>query len=199
VSRYAANLLTISRFLMAIVFFVLLGLFDPKSERAWMLLDAATALFILAGVTDVIDGHLARTMGSVSQFGRVADPFVDKIIVCGAMIYFVAPPLAPVSGWHTWMVVAIIARELLVTGMRSTSESQGVAFTATWAGKLKMFLQCVAIVWSLVHASHWTALAPGAWQTVGRDIAIYIATFFTAASALVYIDRALRLLKGTPA
>ena len=197
--RHAANLLTIGRFVLAIVFFVLLGLYDPASGRGWLLLDVALGLFILAGVTDVIDGHLARTMGSVSQFGRVADPFVDKIIVCGAMIYFVVPPLAEVSGWQAWMVVLIVAREFLVTGMRSTSESQGVAFTATWAGKLKMFLQCVAVVWTLVYAAHCTGAAAGSWKVVGRDAAIYVATFFTAASALVYINRALRLLKGTPA
>jgi CDP-diacylglycerol--glycerol-3-phosphate 3-phosphatidyltransferase len=208
VKHQIPNIITAGRFFLAIGFFVVLGLWQPGdgggagADGGSWLIDVAVALFLVAVISDVIDGYIARSMSYVTNFGRVADPFVDKITVCGAMIFFIAPPFAGSpgveSGWAAWMVVLVIGREFLVTGLRGLSESVGQAFSATWAGKLKMFLQCVAIVWTLLWVGHWSAAGPGAWQTVGRDIAIWGTVLFTALSGLIYCRRAWNLFTMPP-
>jgi CDP-diacylglycerol--glycerol-3-phosphate 3-phosphatidyltransferase len=140
-------------------------------------------------------------MGHQTTFGRIADPFVDKIIICGAMVYFIGGEFirrdgVNVTGWQTWMVVVVLARELLVTGMRSFSESHSIPFAATLSGKVKMFLQCVAVTWVLLYVGHWARGGEAAaWATIGRDISIWTATLFTGLSGLVYIKRAYHLLR----
>jgi len=204
--RHIPNLLTASRFFMAIAFFIILGFYDPGREAGWPILDVAFAVFLVGVCTDMVDGYLARRLGHMTTFGRIADPFVDKIIVCGALVYFVGDQFwtypgggaSPVNatGWHTWMVVLILSRELLVTGMRSFSESHGVGFGATWSGKVKMILQCTAISWSLVWVAHWTD-GP-AWTEVARDVLVWGATLFTGLSGLVYVKRAYHILRLPP-
>jgi len=203
VRRHVPNLLTAGRFFMAIGFFIVLAFYDAEAEPAWPVLDAALVIFLVAVATDVVDGYLARRMGHMTTFGRIADPFVDKIIICGAMVYFLGCEFirdgVNLTGWQTWMVVVILARELLVTGMRSFSESHHIPFAATLSGKVKMFLQCVAVTWSFVYVGHWAgdAGAP-AWTAIGRDISIWTATLFTGLSGLVYIKRAYHILRLPP-
>ena len=206
-SRHLPNLLTAGRFFLAIGFFIVLAFYDAydpaHNPPAWPVIDIALAIFLVAVATDVVDGYLARRMGHMTTFGRIADPFVDKIIICGAMVYFIGGEFihdgVNVTGWQTWMVVLILARELLVTGMRSFSESHGIPFAASLTGKAKMFLQCVAVTWSLLCVGHWAADAGApAWLTVGRDISIWTATLFTGVSGLVYIKRAYHLLRLPP-
>ena len=202
-SRHIPNLLTVGRFFMAIGFFVVLAFYDAEEAAGWPVLDIATVIFLVAVLTDVVDGYLARRLGHVTAFGRVADPFVDKIISCGALAYFIGGQFVRggvnLTGWQPWMVVVIVARELLVTGMRSFSESHKVPFAATLSGKVKMFLQCVAVTWVLVYVGHYAGDAnPPAWMVVGRDISIWAATLFTALSGLVYIKRGYHLLRMVP-
>ncbi|GAH35719.1 unnamed protein product [marine sediment metagenome] len=207
-SRYIPNLLTVGRFFMAIGFFVVLAFYDAEEAAGWPVLDIATVIFLVAVCTDMVDGYLARRLGHVTAFGRIADPFVDKIIICGALAYFIGGQFARVgeggaaenlTGWAPWMVVVVLARELLVTGMRSFSESHKVPFAATLSGKVKMFIQCVAVTWVLVYVGHYAGGAnPPAWMVVGRDISIWAATLFTALSGLVYIKRGYHLLRMVP-
>jgi len=201
VRRHVPNLLTAARFFMAIGFFIVLAFYDVSRPPAWPVLDLALAIFLVAVATDVVDGYLARRMGHMTTFGRIADPFVDKIIICGALVYFIGGEFirdgVNVTGWQTWMVVVVLARELLVTGMRSFSESHHIPFAATLSGKVKMFLQCVAITWVLIYVGHYAADAP-AWMRVGRDISIWTATLFTGVSGLAYIQRAYHLLRLPP-
>ncbi len=204
--RHIPNLLTASRLLMAIAFFIILGFYDAEREAGWPILDVAFVVFLVAVCTDMVDGYLARRLGHQTVLGRIADPFVDKILICGALAYFVGDQfiivreagsdLVNLTGWQTWMVVLVIARELLVTGMRGFSESQGISFAASWSGKIKMILQCTAISWSLFWVAHWTDGPP--WTHLVRDILIWATTVFTAASALVYIKRAYDLLRLPP-
>ena len=211
--RHVPNLLTAGRFFLAIGFFIVLAFYDAYDRdynppaynpSAWPVIDLALAIFLVAVATDVVDGYLARRMGHMTTFGRIADPFVDKIIICGAMVYFIGGEFirrdgVNVTGWQTWMVVVILARELLVTGMRSFSESHHIPFAATLTGKVKMFLQCVAVTWSLLYVGHWAAHPdPPAWTYVGRDVSIWTATLFTGVSGLVYIKRAYHLLRLPP-
>src|SRR5206468_3179704 len=99
-------------------------------------------------ISDIIDGYLARLQNQVTSFGRVLDPFVDKVLVGGAFILLSGPNFINTNGVHVsgvepWMVVLIIGRELLVTSLRGVSESQGRQYAASLHGKIKMVVQCV--------------------------------------------------------
>ncbi len=100
----------------------------------------------MAAGTDWLDGYWARKYGQVTTLGRILDPFVDKIIICGTFIFLAA---VPDSGVAAWMAVVIVGRELLVTALRSYLEGEGADFSAIMSGKLKMVLQCVAVLVSL--------------------------------------------------
>ena len=101
-------------------------------------------LFIIIALTDYLDGYLARRDGLVSAFGRIADPFVDKVMVLGTMIFLAVMPWS--QPWFpAWIVVVVLAREFLVTGIRGYVESRGESFAADGFGKIKMVVQCFAI------------------------------------------------------
>lgn len=165
--RNLPNALTLLRLVMAAGFFVILTpwtagdrLFPDNRPHTleqpnWTLL-AAAAMFILAAATDAADGYLARRWNVVTAFGRVMDPFADKVLVVGAFIYLAGPAfhIGPavrgredfqITGVEPWMVVVALARELLVTSIRAVLESRGVAFPADRIGKVKMILQSVAV------------------------------------------------------
>jgi len=212
-SRHIPNLITTGRFFLAIGFFILLG-FHGR-ETTWPVLDVALVVFLVAVLSDAVDGYLARRMGHLTKFGRIADPFVDKIIICGALAYFIGDQFGRVyidinvldsrvspmfienlTGWRPWMVAVILARELLVTGMRSFSELHHIPFAASLSGKVKMFIQCVTVAWVLVYVAHWTD-GP-AWTRTVRDVLIWTTTLVTAFSGLVYVKRAYDLLRLPP-
>ena len=99
-------------------------------------------IFIVAVLSDILDGYLARRNKETTDFGRIADPFVDKIIVCGGFIIFVvfaSDILAP------WMVVVIVSREFMVNSQRGYAESKGVMIPSDVWGKVKMFLQSATV------------------------------------------------------
>ena len=100
------------------------------------------AIFALAAFTDWLDGYLARQQGLASTLGRNLDPLVDKVVVCGAYIFLLA---IPTPGLTPWMVVMVVARELIITGLRGFMENLGATFGAEWLGKIKMVLQCAAL------------------------------------------------------
>ena len=144
-SRFAnlPNQITVTRLLLSLVFFVLLGIVGhgTDTQTRQTILNWSTALFMLAMFTDFLDGYLARRWNIESTFGRIADPFADKIVICGGFVMltgitdFVAP----------WFAVVIIFREFLVSGLRSVFESRRVAFGAALSGKLKMLAQSITI------------------------------------------------------
>ena len=146
-----ANQVTIGRLLLAVVFFALLGSISPAHlERDRWIFAAAFWLFLIAALSDVLDGYLARTLHQVTAFGRVLDPVVDKVVVCGAFIYFASshfhrPGAGNITGVDAWMVVVMLTRELLVSALRSVSEQSGQDFGAQWSGKLKMFVQSTTV------------------------------------------------------
>jgi len=209
--RHIANVLTLSRLVMAVAVFALLAFYDaggaagPAHETNVRLLDAAIALCLLAFATDVLDGYLARRFNAPTSFGRITDPFVDKVLICGAFAYFAganfhapdgAGRLSSATGITTWMAVLVVAREIFVTGVRGFSESRGEAFATTVFGKAKMFVQSTTIVWVLValeRGRDW-----GQWLFVGRDIVIWVTVIVTAATTLVYFDRIRRLMGLAP-
>jgi CDP-diacylglycerol--glycerol-3-phosphate 3-phosphatidyltransferase len=141
------NLLSLARLVLAVVFFVAV-------ERGWPV--AAFWLFVVAASTDWVDGWYARRFDQVSRLGRIFDPLVDKVIVCGAVVLLAAAGTAIAP----WMAVVVIVRELMVTAIRAEMEKAGRDFSAAFSGKLKMVLQCVAI--GLVLAGRaWPEWQPG--------------------------------------
>lgn len=128
------NALTAARLGLAIVLFVCIA-------QAWWL--TGVAVFALAAVTDWLDGYLARKQGLASAFGRNFDPLVDKVLVCGAFIFLLP---VPDTGLVPWMVTVVVGRELVITGLRSFLENQATTFGADLFGKLKMGLQCAALL-----------------------------------------------------
>ena len=135
------NLITLSRLLITAATFVCLELIadpaEPNATLAW----AAFTLFLVAAGTDFLDGHLARKWGMVTAFGRVADPFADKVLISGSLIVLLRFPAAT-EILTTWYVVIVIAREFLVTAIRGLVESTGKPFPADKLGKYKMVSQC---------------------------------------------------------
>jgi CDP-diacylglycerol--glycerol-3-phosphate 3-phosphatidyltransferase len=154
--RRIPNAITMMRILIAGAFFAVLGGYRfPEQGILWG--NVAIALFVIAAMTDFIDGYLARKWNVVSMFGRLMDPFCDKVLVLGTFIYFAGPRfsvdawvesdqlLTMATGVYPWMVVVIIARELLVTSIRGVLESMGHKGGAKWAGKVKMVFQSFAL------------------------------------------------------
>lgn len=107
----------------------------------------AIVIFLIASLTDVLDGHLARKRNQVSTLGKFLDPIADKLLVSAALIVLVEKQLAP-----SWAVVIIISREFIITGLRSVAAAEGIIIQAQNIGKFKMWAQCIAIVALLVAA-----------------------------------------------
>jgi CDP-diacylglycerol--glycerol-3-phosphate 3-phosphatidyltransferase len=181
-----ANQLTTSRLVLALLLFVLISL----ESWPWCLL-----VFAAAAVTDWLDGYFARKQGLSSTLGRNLDPLVDKVLICGAYIFLL--PQGTREGWLLpWMVTVIVARELIITGLRSFLENRGAVFGADWLGKLKMGLQCAALFGVFVFL--WIENHPGSEASFFasvRDVLIWAMLVATALSGLQYLWRAAALLK----
>lgn len=114
----------------------------------------ALVLFLIAAGTDWLDGWYARKYDMVTKLGRVLDPFCDKVLICGTFILLAVEMNTATFPWWAkiagWMAVVVVARELLVTVLRSMIEGAGGDFSAKMAGKLKMWFQCIAVAASLL-------------------------------------------------
>lgn len=176
------NLITLSRLGLAIVLFWLIYV-----EGFWI---SAAALFVVAAATDAIDGYIARKYGQVTTLGRILDPFVDKIIVCGAFVFLLEKKAD--SGVNSWMVMSVIGREMFVTGLRSFLEQAGKDFSAAFIGKAKMALQCVAITMSLLSLSPEVGSPTFNFY---RNIVLWAAVAVTVYSGLSYAVRGFQMLR----
>ena len=128
------NALTTMRFALAIAVMALIPLGQYTS---------ALIIFVIAASTDWMDGYWARKYGQVTKLGRIFDPFVDKIIICGTFISLVGIQSSQVA---SWMATIIVGRELLVTSLRGMIEGAGGDFSANQLGKWKMVFQCGAVI-----------------------------------------------------
>ena len=129
------NKLTIFRVIL-IPFFVVLLLFDLTAYDKWI----ALAIFIVASLTDFLDGHIARKYNLVTNFGKFMDPLADKLLVRSAMICLVELSRIP-----AWVVIIIIAREFIISGFRLVASDNGVVIAASYWGKFKTVFQIVMI------------------------------------------------------
>jgi len=234
--KHLPNQLTALRAVLAIVFFALLAQVDlaadPDGHDA--LLWWATGLFIVAALTDALDGWLARRWDVASPIGRIMDPFCDKLLVLGGLILLAGPgfalttsatgtpaegvdgasdaaswsgvSVASATGLAPWMVVAIVARELLITSVRAEAERRGVKFGASVWGKAKTVLQMIIVPTLLA----MTALAstgpsglglslddgvlPAPWRWL-RDVLVWATVIVSVASGVPYLVDAYRKLR----
>lgn len=182
------NTLTVSRLLLSIVLFVLIAL------RQFL---PATMVFIVAASTDWLDGFIARRYGLVTVLGRILDPFVDKVIICGTFIFLVAEPQSELKAW---MAVVVVGRELLVTALRAYLEQQGADFSASMSGKLKMVFQCIAAALSLGYLHYVSGSesvdAESQWLFLyALRGAVWAAVALTVWSGVEYIFAAARLIR----
>ena len=193
------NQITLARLVLAIVFFVLLSQYAQQTPRPWML-DVAVIIFIVAALTDILDGYIARRFGLVTPLGRVLDPFVDKVLICGAFILFVGPQFVDAEGHNvtevsSWMVVVIVGRELLVTGLRGFNESRGREFGASLHGKLKMWMQSIAAPAVLFIVAHEASWGGPAWAVVVKKVLVWATVVVTALSTIQYLIRSRHIIE----
>ena len=184
------NALTVLRLVLVPVFIVL-GL-----QQSWIALWAAFVVFAVAAITDRFDGELARSWGQITDFGRIADPIADKALtLCGF-------GLLSYQGFLPWWLTILIAvRELGITAMRGFFLRRGVVVAANQAGKLKTFMQMVALGTLLIPWAHFTALnEANEWWVVllirlGQIFA-GVALALTLYSGVMYVIDGVRLMRG---
>src|SRR6187401_1369330 len=143
------NYITLGR--IFVVPILVVALLTPVGENWFGISGYALAIviFVIASLTDIVDGMLARRRNQVSTLGKFLDPIADKLLISAALIVLVERHLAP-----SWAVVVIIGREFIITGLRSVAASEGIVIQAQSMGKLKMWAQCVAVVALLVAAAN---------------------------------------------
>ncbi|MFQ6034942.1 MAG: CDP-alcohol phosphatidyltransferase family protein [Sedimentisphaerales bacterium] len=193
--RFIPNILTFARLALTVAFLIMI-LYTPApdAENRAFFLDIAFVIFVAAGVTDIIDGPIARKLNVASKFGRMMDPLADKILICGAFICFAIIGEPNLFGFSRgalaaihWSVAGIlISREAYVTVLRHLAEARGINFAATISGKIKMFLQSFAIGTVIIKMAHVQMATWGYWFTT---VTIAIMLTVTIISGVMAIQR----------
>ena len=135
------NQLTVARLFLSFLFVALLSIEEVEFMRT-----AALLVFVIAAITDFLDGYLARKHQLITNFGKLMDPLADKVLMCAGFVLLTRLELIP-----AWMVVAILSREFLVTGLRLLASAEGVVLAAEALGKYKTILQIVTIIYFLIY------------------------------------------------
>ena len=164
------NKLTLLRVFMIPLFVVLLLL--QKGENP-TLRYISTFIFILAALTDTLDGYIARKYNLITNFGKFMDPLADKLLVCSALICFIELDLIP-----AWIVLVIIAREFIISGFRLVASDAGVVIAASKWGKFKTISQMIAVILLLLR---WPAL------DLATQFFVYLMLILTIVSLIDYI------------
>ena len=175
------NKLTLFRIFLIPVF-ILVMLFDIQNKYL-----IACAVFIIASITDAMDGHIARKYNLITDFGKFMDPLADKLLVISALICMIEEGLVP-----GWMVIIIVARELTVSILRAIAAADGKVIAASGGGKLKTISQMIAIPVLLLGANFDNSLL----ITIG-SIAILIATLLTLYSGWEYLYKNKKLFMNS--
>ncbi|QUI23042.1 CDP-diacylglycerol--glycerol-3-phosphate 3-phosphatidyltransferase [Vallitalea pronyensis] len=167
-----ANKLTLFRVILIPFFLLSLYVIDAPYGHI-----VGVTLFIIASLTDLLDGYLARSRNMVTNFGKFMDPLADKLLVSAALIYFVES-----GDIAAWVVIVIISREFIISGFRIVAAKEGVVMAAGWWGKVKTAVTMVMIIVILCQFSF-------AGIEIIEQVLIYGAVFFTVMSALDYITK----------
>lgn len=180
------NLITFARLGLALVLF---GMMTAGVGWLW-----SAGLFVVAVLTDVLDGWIARRYHLITQLGRIMDPFVDKFITSGVFLFLLPYPQ---SGVNPWMVVIVLGREMLVTSLRGFLEQRGADFSAAVSGKVKMFLQCASATVALALMDESLRSQTGQAGLLVRDGLLWGMTGFTVWSGYEYVIRGAALLRAS--
>ena len=164
------NKLTVLRVIL-IPFFVAAVLFDEGDSQIFRYL--AASIFIVASLTDMLDGKIARKYNLVTNFGKFMDPLADKLLVCAALICLVELEQLP-----AWMVIVIVSREFIISGFRLVAAEQGIVIAASYWGKFKTTFQMIAIILMIVDLR---VLNPATW------LCTWIALILTVVSLVDYL------------
>ena len=186
------NLLTMMR--IAVIPILVAILSSPSRQAGFW----AAALFAVASITDWLDGHLARRMGIETVLGKFLDPIADKLIVMACLIM-----ILPYNRVPAWMVLVILGREIIITGLRSIASTGGVVIAASNLGKYKTIFQIVAILGLLLHYDYnWFFGIDHPWLVVNmHNIGItylWIATVITVWSGVDYLARFAKVFSAPP-
>lgn len=194
------NKITTGRLVFAIILFAYLVFTDTCSGSDPIAPVIAGVGFVIAVATDALDGYYARKLGMTTDFGRIADPVADKVIVTGAFIFLVSAPWSRVFV-PAWLAVLVVSREFLVTGLRGYIEARGQAFGARWDGKFKMIAQCVAV--PSIFIVRYLDLSWGHEYPMVMDGAIWLAhgsmwisAILAVTSGFRYVMAAAAILRG---
>ncbi|MEQ6375397.1 CDP-diacylglycerol--glycerol-3-phosphate 3-phosphatidyltransferase [Bacillaceae bacterium S4-13-58] len=187
------NRITISRILLIPIFILLLSL--PLDWGTWSIGEnelpvidfVAALLFIVASVTDWVDGHYARKYKLVTNLGKFLDPLADKLLVSAALILLVEMDLA-----SAWIVIIIISREFAVTGLRLVAAGEGIVLAASQMGKLKTWIQIIAISALLLHNFPFSYLG-----FPFGEIALYAALIITVVSGWDYFKKNWHVMRNS--
>ncbi|NUU64159.1 CDP-diacylglycerol--glycerol-3-phosphate 3-phosphatidyltransferase [Paenibacillus agri] len=189
-----ANKITIARILLIPIFILLFPIYPEwlvKNNAIIHHIDLfgiyyAAAVFLLASVTDKLDGYIARKYSQITNLGKLLDPLADKLLISTALILMVSQQLI-----YTWVAFAIIAREIIITGIRIVAASQKIALQADRFGKIKMVFQVIAISAVLLNN------LPFRYITEIRidQVLMYAALILTIYSGYNYIKNNYRMLK----
>lgn len=173
------NKLTILRTLMIPVFLFFLLTDYAGDYSKWI----AVVVFILASLTDFLDGHIARKYNLVTNFGKFMDPLADKLLVCSALICLIALGRIP-----AWIVIVIISREFIISGFRLIAADNGVVIAASYWGKFKTASQMVTVILLVLNIQNTVF-------TVLGTVFIYISLVLTVVSLIDYIAKNKEVLK----
>ena len=177
------NSITLSRIAIVPVILLLAAM-----ETQWSCF-FATLLFIVAALSDLVDGYLARKNNLITSLGKFLDPLADKVLVSSVLIMFVELAWVP-----AWIVIVIICRDLMVTGLRAVASDEGVVIAADKYGKWKTTLQMIALVPLLLHHD-WFGLPLIFLGT----LLLYVSLFLTVFSGVNYFLQFFRVLRGNRA
>lgn len=164
------NKLTVLRVIM-IPFFVFFLLLENGANPTWRYLSAA--IFIVASLTDLLDGKIARKYNLVTNFGKFMDPLADKLLVCSALICLIQLEQLP-----AWMVIIIISREFIISGFRLVASDNGVVIAASYWGKFKTVFQMISVILLILNIPALSLIT---------QICVWIALILTVVSLVDYI------------
>lgn len=182
------NKLTILRIILVPIFLVFISIRDIPYGKP-----IAIAIFIIASITDTLDGYIARSRNQVTRFGKFMDPLADKLLVTAALISLVEFHIIP-----AWAAMIIIAREFAVTGLRTIAAAEGIVIAASAWGKAKTVTQIIAIIMALINLNYnHVSLGiikkfityPHKFLNITTDIAMAAAIIITIVSGLDYFAK----------
>ena len=171
------NKLTVLRVIM-IPFFVIALMMEGGANQTYRMI--ATAIFVIASLTDFLDGNIARKYNLVTNFGKFMDPLADKLLVCSALICLIELGQLP-----AWMVLIIISREFIISGFRLVASDNGVVIAASYWGKWKTVFQMISVILLILNIEALSMVT---------TLALWIALALTVISLVDYIKKNVGIL-----